>query len=480
MSNLRIRKNLLGKTAPVTIPRLIKDLFGSGITEYNLRPIYQREIRWTTDAMNNLIETIMDNGLIPSIITYELDESEKTGSYEYEVIDGQHRMFTIDAFKTCKKITLPYSKKSHIVHWVYKNTDETGKYLGSERIFYEENDEVIQWCKELKITPLFLTTIEKSYFNNYKVGETKIDIKLSINQRREIFLSLQKGIQVSGSELLKNMVEVGLIDSFEKNGYQYKMFDVFFKVCSKKAQKYWVQWVAKFFLLYKNQCDGFEEEQCQTFLNMSDEKIKKLIRSGDPRFNPTEEVFKSFNEVFVNYINFLQRLVDKEDISLNPTQMFALFVHICNGNCDIDILITHMKYFSQDGNRSYYKKMWTTYDFEPRRIYFKRCLKQLQDMTERADVIDYKPISQSLYEKVWNKCVNHKCSICEVSEINRDDFEAGHIISRVQGGQIKIDNLIPMCFDCNRGMKTRNALEYKQDKFPHLFNKVDQVDQVDV
>ena len=75
------------------------------------------------------------------------------------------------------------------------------------------------------------------------------------------------------------------------------------------------------------------------------------------------------------------------------------------------------------------------------------------------------PTQQTLKKLVWAKCVDELCAICE-DPITKKEFEAGHIIARTLGGQIDIDNLIPICFDCNRTMGTRNAWEYKKDMYP--------------
>jgi hypothetical protein len=39
-------------------------------------------------------------------------------------------------------------------------------------------------------------------------------------------------------------------------------------------------------------------------------------------------------------------------------------------------------------------------------------------------------------------------------------------VARALGGQVTIENLIPICFTCNRAMGTRNAWEFKRDMYP--------------
>jgi 5-methylcytosine-specific restriction endonuclease McrA len=112
--------------------------------------------------------------------------------------------------------------------------------------------------------------------------------------------------------------------------------------------------------------------------------------------------------------------------------------------------------------------MWESKDErEPRREYFNRCLTQISSITERALPLDDRQISKSLKKLVWAKCVDEMCAICE-DEITEKEFEAGHIVARALGGQVNIENLIPICFECNRGMGTRNAYEYKKDMYPEF------------
>jgi 5-methylcytosine-specific restriction endonuclease McrA len=73
-------------------------------------------------------------------------------------------------------------------------------------------------------------------------------------------------------------------------------------------------------------------------------------------------------------------------------------------------------------------------------------------------------------EKVWEKCKDNKCDICESNVIKFEDFEAGHIVARNMGGETKLNNLLPMCSHCNRTMSTRNACEYKKDVYPDLYD----------
>lgn len=84
-------------------------------------------------------------------------------------------------------------------------------------------------------------------------------------------------------------------------------------------------------------------------------------------------------------------------------------------------------------------------------------------------------ISGPLRKKIWEKYVGQsteaKCSCCCKNVItpisNCKTFQAGHIISHHNGGKTTIDNLLPICRDCNNNMGTENWDDYvKRNNFP--------------
>jgi 5-methylcytosine-specific restriction endonuclease McrA len=64
-----------------------------------------------------------------------------------------------------------------------------------------------------------------------------------------------------------------------------------------------------------------------------------------------------------------------------------------------------------------------------------------------------------LWESTFPNKYNGKCAICERSNITARDFEAGHIIAEKNGGEIRLDNLRPICSACNKSQGTRDMSE---------------------
>lgn len=461
----RIRSNLLGITQPQKLDKEIRDIVSDSYYDtIILKPIYQRHIRWSKDAMNDFIGTIMNNGLVPGIILYEIkkeDKNEKNKNKNYEVVDGQHRLFTIKAFYDSTFQICAHIKKRFIVFW---------NYQPDIQVFYRDTPDVREWCIENEKTPYFLNEEEKTYFDSFVINITKITSKVSLEQRREIFMSLQKGIPVRNSDLLKNKTDCKFI-SFINNGiYEEMMTDTFIPHCTKNSPKYWVNWLTRCFILfqaYKQKGSSPNADPSIAYI-ITDKVIDKWIKSNNKYLNPEDQILYDFDDIFRAFIEFLknEQLIE---VKFNPTQIFALFYCFCNDNIDLDIIITHMVYFAKEGNDKIKKKMWeSNTESESRKIYFNECIEQIFSMTIPASPKDTISIPKSLKKEVWNKCSNNKCQICN-KYIDKNTFETGHIRARALGGKSTIENLIPICFDCNRCMGIKDPFEYKREVYPELF-----------
>jgi hypothetical protein len=71
----------------------------------------------------------------------------------------------------------------------------------------------------------------------------------------------------------------------------------------------------------------------------------------------------------------------------------------------------------------------------------------------------------TLKRKVWEQQIGEdigksKCLCCRLTDITQLSFHCGHIISEANGGEIKLDNLRPICQSCNSSMGTVNMDEF--------------------
>lgn len=81
-----------------------------------------------------------------------------------------------------------------------------------------------------------------------------------------------------------------------------------------------------------------------------------------------------------------------------------------------------------------------------------------------------KSIPKSLKKQVWDTWIGSnigatKCLCCNHEEIRQIEFHCGHIISEVRGGQTNVNNLRPICAQCNLSMGSMNMNEFKKKFF---------------
>lgn len=78
-----------------------------------------------------------------------------------------------------------------------------------------------------------------------------------------------------------------------------------------------------------------------------------------------------------------------------------------------------------------------------------------------------KTIPSTVKRLVWNKYIGEeigkaKCVCCNLTDITQLSFHCGHVIAESNGGEISVDNLRPICQNCNSSMRTQNLEEFKK------------------
>jgi hypothetical protein len=112
----------------------------------------------------------------------------------------------------------------------------------------------------------------------------------------------------------------------------------------------------------------------------------------------------------------------------------------------------------------------------------KELKKEIEELKKQLEVKIKKSkknnIPKSVRIATWNKnfgkkCGEHECYIGCGKLIHQGDFECGHIIAESKGGLTHVDNLKPICSQCNRSMQTQNLEEYKYNYFKQKINNSD-------
>ena len=95
--------------------------------------------------------------------------------------------------------------------------------------------------------------------------------------------------------------------------------------------------------------------------------------------------------------------------------------------------------------------------------------KEASDTSEPLHV-RRKNIPKHIKTLVWNKYVGSSvaeasCMCCREAKITCRSFHCGHVIAESKGGNMTINNLRPVCADCNLSMSTRSMNEFTQEFF---------------
>jgi len=78
-----------------------------------------------------------------------------------------------------------------------------------------------------------------------------------------------------------------------------------------------------------------------------------------------------------------------------------------------------------------------------------------------------KRVSLTMRRKVWANTFGESvgsapCICCRLTTISQLNFHVGHIQSHAEGGDLTLDNLLPICQSCNSSMGSENMMEFKK------------------
>lgn len=102
--------------------------------------------------------------------------------------------------------------------------------------------------------------------------------------------------------------------------------------------------------------------------------------------------------------------------------------------------------------------------------YYEWCKKIIEYQRPNIKIIINNKITSALRSNVWNTYigqdkVNSKCVICDYNSIRMDNFEVGHIRPKSKGGSNKIQNLIPICGQCNKRMNVQHMDKFVEENY---------------
>lgn len=454
--SLRQRTPLLS-AQPVSKPQEIEYLLKTLDEKVDCHPVYQRDIRWPQENMCDLIATIMNSGLIPGLLMYLLhpgDEKIKPTT-KYECVDGQHRFFTLSHFFYGRLVELP-GKKPFLISWNHRTED--GQIT---HVFYAETEDTKTWIAENSSKKWdYMTEEERDHFNSFLLDVRQITDKLDLQQRREIFCSLQKGVPVRGSDLYKNFTHLRLVKYIsEEKRWEAELKEPMLDRLTTQPKQYWLHWMIRLYFMLNCGSSGVEE-----MFVRPDSEITRMMKAAHPVFNSTDATESDLEDKVSRFFGFLYSL--PHGVKFPPTHFFALFAHLCTAKAGREeILHGHMLSWSKDGVTKEQKKMWEHAPPAERVDLFLNCLDQLKKIrVPAADPTAKKTIPKKIRGAVWRKMfgteIEGKCYCCS-DKITVDNWHQGHIVSRACGGNDVEANLRPVCASCNLSMGVENMEEFK-------------------
>lgn len=88
-----------------------------------------------------------------------------------------------------------------------------------------------------------------------------------------------------------------------------------------------------------------------------------------------------------------------------------------------------------------------------------------------------KNISKRLKTMVWNHRIGLSlgtslCPCCGDQDITQSDFDCGHIIAESNKGTLSMNNLIPICRQCNLCMHSMNMRKFMLQQFNRKLSQI--------
>lgn len=89
---------------------------------------------------------------------------------------------------------------------------------------------------------------------------------------------------------------------------------------------------------------------------------------------------------------------------------------------------------------------------------------------EKKNYYKKKTIPKSLKKLVWDTWIGEnlgitKCLCCKHQDIRQIEFHCGHVISEKFGGYTSVENLRPICAQCNLSMGSMNMKTFQAQFF---------------
>jgi hypothetical protein len=458
------------------------------------KPVYQRgRYRHNEIFVIELLTEIMKFGVVLPILLYKLQEcdNKRSKQHKWEVVDGVHRITTISCYMNGRYIECEKNKK--IMPYIFN--EKTKEY-----VLYTKTKDTEDWrCfpENSKKNIVYMSDEDKRLFNSFEIIFYKITCPLTVDQRREIFVSIQNSLIITNNDLYKNYIRIDIVKIIS----DYNLDTLFENVCihlDKDITQYTTQWIIRFWLISIEHTFSpikvlkrdkvLNHDKKYSPIEVFDSDIKTMLENRSSCIAViNENDMNTFVKDFKRYCNFFETL--DANITLSPVAIYAIY-DVLRKNQDIeyeDKLRTHLIKLSNNETKAQ-RSMWETrvinsdtgkkYSADETR---NKLYKYFQEFTEKLlNINDFedeepikvaaprKPIPAKVRAVVWKNHFNDddigKCFCCNTdiykkAKDRKKTWNCGHIVSHYNGGEDTVNNMKCICFGCNQAMKTTNLLE---------------------
>lgn len=274
----------------------------------NLKPNYQRELTWSFDKMCIFIDSIMKGYVIPSFILSTI-HNKNNNNYNYECIDGQHRLTVLKKYMNSESIKIGQYEK-----YIFFEKYENDKKI---KIFYQLNNSIEKKYKNYRV----MTDEEKMFFEDTQLQFVIIESDITDIQKCDIFNRLQNGEKVNGITKVKN-INHKITDYLRNNNIiSNTIVNEFKDIIKNKIIKrntefslieYYTYLVIRLIVIYDKK--NFEIN----FLNLN---IQKYLMHN----SPIMKIKGDMNDIYTDIIKHKNEIKNKINFLLIPELFLIIF-----------------------------------------------------------------------------------------------------------------------------------------------------------
>jgi hypothetical protein len=355
-SKLKMLKNLKYDFASYEI-KYIYETYLKNSDEIDLNPSYQREFSWSCDKQDLFIDSVVNNYIIPPIILIKLN---KKNSFKYECMDGQHRLTVLKHFIEGRPIN---PKVPHHIKFTKKENNTLTD------IYYQQ----IEDLEKIQKSHRYMNDDELSAFNDKKLIVIKIsNFDKNMDEvfdkiKNEMFLRLQKGERVSGTDVLRNHDSIFVNVLREHNLLKLKTFQThdsykrLSEIMDNKAKKnnpqlnlliYFI--IRAIMIINKNDLDvGLLNEN-----TLRDEMLNKKTKVN--RFDISESDIITALDKIKKFITRIYKMKEQTEIpKLNEYLLLVLLKIYLDEKDNLNTCLENFVKIAQFNDDKYYDKLFT-------------------------------------------------------------------------------------------------------------------------